>query len=51
MPTKPSPIEIGAQKAMEENPSYGHDCLEAIINDNPDLAKALLDRGLVEEVK
>lgn len=51
MPTKPSAVERGAAKAMEENPDFAKDALEAIINETPELRSALLARGLVEEVK
>lgn len=49
MPTKPTPAEIGAAKVLDQNPNFGHDALEAIINDVPELREALLDKGLVKE--
>lgn len=51
MPTKPNAEVRGAYEAARSNPDFGHDALEAIINDSPEIASALLDRGLVEEVK
>ena len=51
MPIKPSNETIMADKVRRSNPNFGHDALEAIINDTPELASALLARGLVEEVE
>lgn len=54
MPTKPSAVELGAAKVMRENPNYGKDALEAILNESPEcheLKDALLEQGLLEEVK
>lgn len=51
MPTKPTEEELGAAEAMRTNPNYGHDAIEAIINETPELRDALLREGLVEEVK
>ncbi len=51
MPTKPSAVELGAAEAMRKNPDYAKDALEAIINETPELAEALLAEGLVEEVE
>ncbi len=51
MATKPSAEELGAAEAMRQNPNYGKDVLEAIINETPELAQSLLAQGLVEEVK
>lgn len=51
MPTKPTQETILADEVRRKNPNFGHDALEAIINDSPELASALLARGLVEEVK
>lgn len=39
-----------AYQVMQENPNFGHDAVEAIINDCPDLAQALVNAGLAEEV-
>lgn len=51
MPIKPSKETILADEVSRANPNFGHDALEAIINDTPELAEALLARELVEEVK
>lgn len=51
MPTKPTAAELNAAKVMRANPNFGHDVLEAVINDTPELREALLREGLVEEVK
>lgn len=51
MPTKPSPTELKAAEIARNNPNFGKDCLEAIINEVPELKKALLEQGLVEEVE
>lgn len=51
MPVKPTPSEINAAKAMRANPNFGHDVVEAIVNETPELKEALLREGLVEEVK
>lgn len=51
MPTKPSFKELNAAEAMRKNPNFGHDVLESIINETPELKQALLERGLVQEVK
>ena len=51
MPTKPSNETILADEVRRGNPNFAHDALEAIINDCPELASALLARDLVEEVK
>lgn len=51
MPTKPSAVELGAAAAMRKNPNFGRDVLESIINETPELKQALLERGLVQEVK
>lgn len=51
MPTKPSTYEINAYQTMRSNPNFAKDAMEAIINETPQLAQALLDAGLVEEVK
>lgn len=50
MPTKPTATVINADKAMRENPNFGKDVLEAVINETPELKDALLKAGLVEEV-
>ena len=50
MPTKPNATVLGAMSAMEKNPDFGKDALEAIINETPELSEALLKAGLVEEV-
>lgn len=51
MPTKPTNVELGAAEAMRKNPQFGKDALEAVINEVPELRDALLERGLVEEVR
>lgn len=51
MAIKPTAAELGAAKAMESNPNFGKDCLEAIINETPQLRDALVAEGLVEEIK
>lgn len=51
MPIKPDETTLGAYKAMESNPNYGKDVLTAVINETPMLKDALLQAGLVEEVK
>lgn len=51
MPVKPTANEINAYKNMRDNPHFGKDMLEAIINGTPELKDALLSAGLVEEVK
>lgn len=50
MPTKPSPMELKAAEVARNNPNFGKDCLEAVINEVPELKQALLKEGLVEEV-
>lgn len=51
MPTKPSAVELGAHKAMQQNPNFAKDVLRAIINETPELSDALLKAGLVKEVE
>ncbi len=51
MPKKPNPIELGAEAARRKNPKYGHDVLEAIINETPELRDYLIKRNLVEVVE
>lgn len=51
MATKPTPAELGAANAMKKDPEFSKHALEAIINENPMLAEALLKAGLVEEMK
>lgn len=49
MPTKPSNAEIMADAVMKSNPDFARQTVEAIINETPELKKALLDAGLVKE--
>lgn len=51
MPTKPSQYEINALKAMAKDPDFAKHAIEAVINETPQLAQALIEAGLVEEVK
>lgn len=50
MPTKPNPEVLQAYDKFKNDPKFSHDVLEAIINDNPMLRQALINKGLVEEV-
>lgn len=50
MPTKPTPEVMQAFDKFKDDPKFSHDTLEAIINDNPMLRQALIDKGLVKEV-
>lgn len=55
MPIKPSKETLNAYDAYRQNPNFGHDAIEAMLNDpqNKDaevLRNALLSAGLVEEV-
>ncbi len=50
MPTKPNPEVLHAYDKFKNDPKFSHDTLEAIINDNPMLRQALINKGLVTEV-
>lgn len=50
MPTKPNSEVMHAYDKFKNDPNFSHDTLEAIINDNPMLRQALINKGLVEEV-
>lgn len=50
MPTKPNPEVLHAYDKFKDDPKFSHNVLEAIINDNPMLRQALINKGLVEEV-
>lgn len=50
MPTKPNPEVLHAYDKFKNDPEFSHDTLEAIINDNPMLRQALINKGLVKEV-
>lgn len=50
MPTKPNPEVLHAYDKFKDDPKFSHDTLEAIINDNPMLRQALINKGLVKEV-
>ena len=51
MPTKPNPEVMQAYDKFKNDPKFSHDVVEAVINDNPTLRQALIDAGLVEEVR
>lgn len=50
MPTKPNPEVLHAYDKFKGDPKFSHNVLEAIINDNPMLRQALINKGLVKEV-
>lgn len=50
MPTKPSPEVMQAYDKFKDDPKFSHDVVESIINDNPMLRQALINKGLVKEV-
>ena len=50
MPTKPNLEVLQAYDKFKNDPKFSHDVLEAIINDNPMLRQALINKGLVKEV-
>lgn len=50
MPTKPDSEVMQAYDKFKNDPHFSHDTLEAVINDNPMLRQALINKGLVEEV-
>lgn len=50
MPTKPNSEVMHAYDKFKNDPHFSHDVLEAIINDNPMLRQALINKGLVKEV-
>lgn len=50
MPTKPNSEVMQAYDNFKNDPHFSHDTLEAIINDNPMLRQALINKNLVEEV-
>lgn len=51
MPTKPDPEVMRAYDKFKDDPEFSHDVVESIVNDNPTLRQALIDAGLVEEVR
>lgn len=51
MPIKPTEVELNAIKVMKSDPDFSKRTIETIINETPVLRDALLEAGLVEEVK
>jgi hypothetical protein len=51
MPIKPTEVELNAINVMKSDPDFSRRTIETIINETPVLKDALLEAGLVEEVK
>ena len=51
MPIKPDQSVIAAYDTARKDPQFAKHAMEAIINETPELRDALIEKGLVEEVR